>query len=290
MKMNFKPEKPALDAFMHIPVGDISIFSDACSSIRQLIEELPPTSTVVLPFRGSAPLYWSAAGYNSIESDIFNGLEVLTILSGTGYEQRTYIPDRPDDLRYGGTNGLTRERIAAAAISKIDPETPNITVIDEVQIGGRITSLSKLCVSYALRNDIPVPINAIAAEGSLKNDEAKRSNKYLYIRNGNNPNIKLYPINMPLIAVDESSLLPVLHRRINDFQRKSIDSSIVYPNTEAASHFRFFGSLSRLGLTDFDYTAYFADFESHHTIDERMRWFNMVASELCSIDSTALTA
>lgn len=230
--------RPALDAFMDLPLEDVRAFGTASTLVRGHLEQ--SEGVLVEPLRGSLPLEWAASGLEDVEASPTAGLHTIRVPSGVGMHVRSDT----GEARFGRLYREIRKNIVRHGLADIPEGAAGITILDEVQLGGTVTRIANICVGYARDHAIPLPVRIIAAEDSSAVERQRP--RYRSLVAGEDPNIRVVPVRMPLIGVDNRELLPEVTYTYDYTDRgRELSGISVADNPEAEILFRAIGSLSR---------------------------------------------
>lgn len=225
---------PALDTFMDLPLSAVRAYGAASLHIRNHLAD--SQGALIIPLRGAAPLEWVAEGLPDIEDSPTEHLQRIVLPAGLGYHVRT----DNGNVRFGRMYRGTRNAIVRAGLTEILDESEGITVLDEVQLGARITRMANMCAGYARNHDIALPVRAIAIEDLVR--KTKRMDRYTNLVSGMNPDIVVRQITAPLIGTDTKELLPEV---TYTYDRRELLDITVVENPEAELLFRCVGTMSR---------------------------------------------
>lgn len=218
--------KSGLDTLIDTPTGRVADFALKSGIVRAALRGAA-TDFVVLPERGSLPVYWGAQGHKGAEDSV--PVDEVRLPIGTTISE--------DQREIGGlTKPVKSELIRRALAESGLDEIGSATLLDEVQHGGTISFAAHALTKGMADN----ALNIIAAQDTLHVNKANLSPRFKSIALNQKQGITSTVVPIPLIATDKNPLLNTLIKRSGS--ELQVD---IHNNMFSEQLFRTLGSIAR---------------------------------------------
>jgi hypothetical protein len=227
----------ALDRLVRMDPTRVANFVLSTSVVRESVVTAGE-ALLVLPERGSMPIYWAADGHLTEESRICRDGIVRPPIGSYDFEA-------PDHTIRKGTLAQEQKQRVVSLHSQELRDASRVLIVDEVQKGGTITELVNIV--RKLRGTEANVMYVVAAQDSRKKVAAEQKKEgYQRMVAGNTAGVSASVVPMPLIGTDCDPLLNRLwypgQTRIPVEFTPPIE---IHPNEEAELILRTLGTAAR---------------------------------------------
>lgn len=228
------------------------------------------------------PLVWGAEGHGGLEAP--SRTQYLEIPLGV---HKRYLAN--DKVVEKSPDTSQKNQIFSKYVtdfletSRLDPSRISLTILDEVQQGGTITTATKIARSIIEKIGLRPTLNVIAAQDTRKRLRGQPKNpRYLQLSSNSTHDTITNVIPMPLIGTDISSLLDTVTLQGDGTLTGGMANRLeVTRNTDAERVFRTLGSLARNENLRHD-QMFMWEFLNEHTkdiigesaVNTAVRWTN----------------
>jgi hypothetical protein len=225
----------------------IAGFTHGSNVIRTALADCSAESTLTIaPLRGAMPVVWAVDGLSDFEGS--SGAEFVEV--PIGLHQRQF----PDGIHEQSATYDQKVQImssyivSAMAANNRSPSDTKLAIVDEVQMGGTISSASRAARGIIEKLGLDPELTVIAAHNSRRKSTAQpKAGPYVALASNRVSNTPTTVVPMPLVGTDRTQLLDSIHLEGDGRYPKNLDQRLVVTrNTDAERVFRTLGSLGRL--------------------------------------------